>query len=735
MRAWTINMTENINTTKIGSTRVVPVLFTMTIFLSAALLFFVQPLFTKITLPFVGGAPAVWTTAMLFFQTVLILGYVYAHLSTRYLPVLAQIGLHLVLWAIALTFLPLSIEAGWQFDPDAPIALQTLTLFAFGVGMPFAVLSANAPLIQSWYAKSGGPSADDPYFLYGASNLGSLVALLAFPLVAEPLLGAGQIGFGWAAGFVLLGGFLALSGLAARKGSVQAVRTTSIAAPSLRQYGWWLLLAFVPSSLMLAVTSKISTDLGSFPLIWVLPLALYLLTFVLTFTNRPWLDSRIMNVLFVISLAFFATIFAIQGLTAITIALTLLLLAAFFIVAIKAHRTLYESRPAPAHLTLFYVTMSVGGACGGLFNSLIAPVIFSDLQEGRVTVLVAALLLLAGARAVTSRSLTVAIIAAVIVLVPLLVMSAMTGQAGGFGLLAHLAVLGTVLYWLRREPVQQFVVLATLVVVGALLQQQAVVFKDRSFFGTHMVQDIGTLRLYKNGTTIHGAQDMAELDENGSPTPLFYYHPDGPMAQIITSPAGTAARDIGIVGLGVGALACYALPDQSWQFYEIDSLVDEVARDPSLFTFMSTCAADAPTHIGDARIVLEQQADTRFDILVIDAYSSDAVPVHLTTSEAIALYRDRTNEGGVIVLHISNRYFDISRPLGRSAAALGLTAMIQNDKGNPDDLTHTASIVVVMGRTPEDVAAFTGSGPWEPLGDDGGRIWTDDYANLLSILR
>lgn len=728
-------MSDQITTTRISSARFAPVLFTMTIFLSAALLFFVQPLFTKITLPFVGGAPAVWTTAMLFFQTVLILGYVYAHLSTRYLPVVVQIGLHLMLWAIALVFLPLSVEAGWRFDPAAPVALQTLVLFAVGVGMPFAVLSANAPLIQSWYAKSGGPSADDPYFLYAASNFGSLVALLAFPLAAEPLLGARQIGIGWAGGFVILGGFLALSGQMARKGSVQAARSAPVAGPSLRQYGWWLLLAFVPSSLMLAVTSKISTDLGSFPLVWVLPLSLYLLTFVVTFTNRPRWNTRIVDLLFLISLAFFVSVYGVRDLSGVTIALTVLLLVAFYNIALKAHRMLYEARPDHGNLTLFYVTMSVGGALGGVFNSLLAPFIFTDLHEGRVTIFVALLLLLAGTRHVTTRVVSWALIAAVVVLLPMLALNAFPSHFGSIFAPLHIVVLGAVLFALRRNRVQQFIVLVTLLGLGFLLQPRAVVFKDRSFFGSHLVQDFDNVRIYMNGTTIHGAQRLSETDMDSRPTPLFYYHPDGPMAQIMTSPAGVAAERVGIVGLGVGALACYAQPGQAWEFYEIDVMVDRVARDPALFTFMSRCAGTAPTHFGDARMVLEQQDDRLFDILVIDAYSSDAVPVHLTTSEAIALYRDRTTEDGVIVLHISNRYFDLARPLGRSAAALGLTAMIRKYAGDPDDATNSASHVVIIGRNADHLAGFTAGVKWDALVDDGGRIWTDDYANLLTILR
>ncbi|MBR2654930.1 MAG: fused MFS/spermidine synthase [Loktanella sp.] len=728
-------MTEQLQQMPASRTKLVPILFTATIFLSASLLFFVQPLFTKIVLPYVGGAPAVWTTAMLFFQTVLILGYLYAHLSTRYLPVPAQVGVHLTLWAIALTFLPLSIEAGWQFDPDQPVALQTLLLFAFGVGMPFAVLSANAPLIQSWYAKSDGPSADDPYFLYGASNLGSLIALLGFPLLAEPWFGARQIGLGWAGGFVVLGAFLGLSGLAARKGTTQRSFAPATTAPHWRQYAWWLTLAFVPSSLMLAVTSKISTDLGSFPLVWVLPLALYLLTFVLTFTNRPVFSDRVVQLVFLISLGFFATIFTFQSLSIITLILTFVLLVAFFFITMKAHRTLYEARPDHANLTIFYVTMSVGGALGGLFNSLIAPVVFSDLQEGRITILVALLILAAGAWRITTRQLSTALLAATVVLVPMLLMMAFPATDVRYFYALHGIVLGVVIYLLRRTPLQQVVALVVLLLVGPLVQTQSMVFQDRSFFGTHRIYDRAGVRVYSNGSTIHGAQLLSDFEQGVTPKPLYYYHPDGPMAQIMTSPNGQAARDIGIVGLGVGSLACYAGPDQSWEFYEIDVLVDRVARDPSLFTFMSSCAPDAPTHIGDARVVLERQQDKAFDVLVIDAYSSDAVPVHLTTTEAIALYRDRTAADGVIVLHISNRYFDISRPLGRSAADLGLVALIQRDRGTAGDPTHSGSNVVVMANSQDDLAGFIQPELWEPLPDDGGRIWTDDYANLLSILK
>lgn len=725
------------DTTKSAPDQIIaPLVFTATIFLSASLLFFVQPLFAKIVLPLVGGAPAVWTTAMLFFQSVLIGGYLYAHLSTKYLPVIGQVLLHMALWAAALFFLPLSVQAGWQFDPDTPLAWQTLSLFAFGVGLPFAVLSANAPLIQSWYAKSDGPSADDPYFLYGASNLGALIALLAFPLAAEPLFGASQIGLGWAAGFVLLGLLLATSGFLARKGAATATLRSQAAGPSLSNYARWTLLAFVPSSLMLAVTTKISTDLGSFPLIWILPLSLFLLTFVLTFTQKVWVSDPVLNVLFLISLGLFALILSRLSAWSGSVRTTVLMLFGFFFIALRVHRWLYEARPDKKDLTVFYVVMSVGGALGGLFNAIAAPAWFVELDELPVTVLLAALVLLFGTKQLRSRDFAIAAVCLAVVILPLMLQN-LFGTGATFGALKVLfsLLLLVTLYLLRHQSIACVAVIAGVLVVGKLLSTPNAIFQDRSFFGTHLINETDDLRTYLNGTTIHGAQLRSQLDRTVQPTPLYYYHPDAPMAQIINSDIGRAAQDIGIIGLGIGSLACYAQPDQTWQFYEIDAMVDQTARNPELFTFMSSCAGDAPTHIGDARVVLAAQADVRYDILMVDAYSSDAVPVHLMTNEAIALYVERLTAGGLVILHISNRYYDLAGPLGRSVADLGLSARIQDYPGDAAEPQNSSSLVVVMARNDADLATIDATDKWQKLQSDDGRLWTDDYANILSALK
>ena len=717
----------------------VPVIFVATIFLSASLLFFVQPLFTRIVLPQIGGSPAIWTTAMLFFQSTLIAGYLYAHLLSRRLSVRAQLVIHLAVWAGALLFLPLTIPEGWQFDPDGPIAWQTLMLFGVGVGMPFFALSANAPLLQSWYGRSGGPSASDPYFLYGASNLGSLVALLGFPLVAEPLFGTTLIGFGWAMGFAALGAFLLISGLSANGGTlITASQTETDSRPAARSYVYWAFLAFIPSSLMLSVTSKISLDLGAVPMVWVVPLALYLLSFVLTFTQRRVPLARILKPLTALALIGMLPIFV--GLTGpeLNMALVAILIIGFFVVTIYAHHKLYLARPDASHLTGFYLTMSIGGALGGLFNSIVGPVLFSGLYESGTTIILAALLLINLQRPapVVLRALGVGALVGAAAAIPALIASlvpALDTLDIVIGCLLASAVITAAL--LRRNALSLYGSAIALIFVGTFIVPDNKLFRDRSFFGAHTVYETNGLRLYGNGTTIHGAQRVSD-SAAPRPEPLFYYHPNGPMAQVMTSTRGHAAQEIGIVGLGVGSLACYQQPGQNWQFYEIDRMVDDIARDPSLFGFMSNCAGAAPTHLGDARIVLAGQTGLQYDILVVDAYSSDSVPVHLTTLEAIQLYMDRLASDGVLLFHISNRYYEIDRPLARAADALGLTARIQHYPGNvAADPADSASVVVMLSRSTEALGDLAVDARWITLESDGGPVWTDDYANLLSILR
>ena len=714
----------------------VPVLFTVTIFTSALLLFFVQPLFTRLVLPQIGGAAAVWTTAMLFFQTVLIGGYVYAHLLTRHVPVRLQIVVHLGLLGLALLFLPLAVPGGWSYDADRPVVTQTLWLYTLGVGLPFAVLSANAPLIQSWYRRSGGPSAQDPYFLYAASNLGSLIALLAFPLVAEPLFGVSAIAAGWSVGFVALGGLLLLTGLAARHSPAEDAvgQTRPTTAPTLRTMGYWAALAFIPSSLMLGVTTKISMDIGSFPLVWVIPLSLYLLTFVVVFSARSPLTEGRLRVGLPLALVLLAAFTLKPSVSWLSEAL---LLAAFFFVTLLAHRRLFEARPDAGQLTRFYIIMSIGGACGGIFNSLIAPVAFDHLHEVTATICLAAMLLITRRSDRLPRDLAIGLIAASLVFVPMLnlVPANLRLPAIGTDGMALVILFGA-LVLLRRNGVAAAVTVAVALSVWSLFGQTTPVLVDRSFFGTHLVEDRDGLRIYSNGSTDHGAEWLADFGKR--PRPLAYYHRNAPLAQVMLSPRGQAARTIGIVGLGVGALACYGQPGQDWHFYEIDKKVVDIALDPKLFTFMSDCGKDAEIHLGDARIVLQKQTDLRYDILIIDAYSSDAVPVHLATREALALYRDRLAPGGLLLVHISNRFYDLSGPLAAAIDDLGLQGRIQRHVATGTTLQATgevASSVVAIAATTAALGDIARNPLWTPLAPENRPLWTDDHADLLSALR
>ncbi|MDA7965626.1 fused MFS/spermidine synthase [Ruegeria sp.] len=714
------------------------VVFCTTMFLSAGLLFFVQPLFTKLALPKIGGAPAVWTTAMLFFQVILILGYVYAHLLTKWLPLRWQLCTHITLWLAALLFLPLSASDTWGHDPSRSTTLQTLELFAIGVGLPFAVLSANAPLLQAWYTRSNGPSRDDPYFLYSASNVGSLLALLAFPLLADPLLGAKATSTIWFFGFILFGGLLLISGLMAMHGPGPAVtsaeRHTSSHALNPKQIAIWIAVAFVPSSLMLSITTKVSTDLGSIPLIWVVPLAVYILSFVVAFATWKKLTTDSLRIPVLLALAVGAVLLSnlvSQHAAPITI---LAYVPVLFVIALFAHRLLYERRPPADQLTVFYIALSVGGALGGLFNSIIAPAVFFQEIEAQITLILAGGLLLLLPSSLTPRNVMIGLLTSIPVLCVFGVFKGFNFWGNGMShALAATLVLAVILLLFRNSLVRAAVLLCV-VMLPSLISKQETLFQDRSFFGTHQVFSLAGLRVYRNGTTIHGWQK--EEDFGKRPTPLTYYHPKGPMAQVITSEFGQRSEHIGIVGLGTGALACYKQPSQTWSFFEIDAMVDQVARDPSMFTYLSECAPESETYLGDARVVLAQNP-FEFDILVLDAYSSDAIPLHLMTQEAVKLYTERLTEDGVLVFHISNNYYDLIDPLARISGSLGLHAATQFHTVKEEDKKSGAlsSIVAIVSPDKSLIDGFIAEGNWTGVTSDGETPWTDDKANLISALK
>ncbi len=734
----------------LAQTLALPV-FAGAIFLSALLLFSVQPMVTKMVLPQLGGSPGVWSVAMVFFQGLLLLGYLWAHLLARKLPLGVAAGVHLVI--CALVFLALPIAAAQIGAPPAEgQAFWLIGLFALSVGLPFFALSVNGPLLQAWFARTGHAQSNDPYFLYGASNLGSFAALLAYPLLIEPLFGLSAQSRIWTAGFLALAvtlGACAAIALATRArfevdADAPARAAPQDVAPSRADYLSWIALAFVPSGLLVAVTAHISTDVGAAPLLWVAPLALYLLTFVVAFRDKASkLDAAASRAhVWLVGIALMGI-----GSGSRWIALGLVVsLLVFFVCALASHRALYLRRPSPGHLTTFYVCMSFGGVLGGLFAALIAPQIFSSLYE-YPALLVASLLCRPGAwEALKSASRSeLARIAAICAVALIAALAAGAFVPNAKALATGLAIAfaaGAMLLW-RDMPkavtLALFAALSGSVLHAALAQQDV----RRSFFGVHKIFDTqdGYFRLLVHGTTIHGAMRVRDAEGkpvDGRPAPTTYYAFDGPLGQAISSVRqhrGGKLGHIAAIGLGVGSLACHTRPGEAITFYEIDPLVIDIARDRSLFRYLSDCTPGAPTVLGDARLTIADQKE-RSDLVIVDAFTSDAIPAHLMTREAVALFRARAKEDGVVVFHISNNVMDFSGILARIASDLGLVAMRNQDRvARPDhpDLRTPSDVVALVSDPAHLGHSALASGEWSPITPDkSARVWTDDYSTILT---
>ncbi len=726
-------------------------MFAATLFGSALLLFAVQPMFAKMVLPVLGGTPAVWSVAMVVFQALLLAGYAYAHVLARHVPLGIAVAIHAGLMALAMVALPVAIAAGWGRPPADGEALWLVGLFVASVGLPFFALSANGPLLQAWYAARGGQGAQNPYLLYAASNLGSFAALIAYPLVFEPALPLDTQSHWWSIAFV--GVAVAIAGcgfLAVRAGGFSmpaAGRGDSVAAgPG----AWgerlrWVGLSMVPSGLLVAVTAHIQTDIAAIPLLWVVPLALFLLTFVLAFRDKPVVpDSALFwtqawgTAIALASLKFGA--FALWVMLPLTLGL-------FFVNAMVCHGTLYRRRPPASRLTEFYLCLSIGGVIGGLFAGLAAPHLFSTVAE-YPALLVAALLCRPGALQGPWRDawkdISPVFAVALAVTVSATVTSLVIGDtfAAEFVLLAC-AVAGMMIFSRSaRRCVVLGVILFLLVIVGGLIGPDLGESR-RSFFGVHRIAESkdGRFRVLFHGTTIHGAMRVREEDGRpaaGRPDPTTYYATGGAIAdsmEIARALQGGAVKHMAVVGLGTGSLACQRRPGEAMTFYEIDPEVIRIARDPALFRFLSVCGSDAALVQGDARLTLAGSPDS-YTMILVDAFSSDAIPTHLLTREAVSLYRQRLAEGGVLAFHISNRHFDLSRPLAQLAEETGARAFVRRDSRDEpfEQRMKAAATVLLMLRGDEAAKAAQAAGfiPVKP--DATRRPWTDNYVNLIAAM-
>ena len=761
--------------------------YTATTFLSALLLFSIQPMFAKMVLPVLGGSPSVWAMAIFFFQGALLAGYCYAHfLINKVSPQVTGI-VHIAVCVVAfLLTMPIGLPSGWSEPPPGEPYLWQVGLFAVAIGLPFVAVSANAPLLQAWFARTGHPHARDPYFLYAASNLGSLIALLAYPFVLEPAFGLRVLSRFWAFGFVLLVAAIALAyvimrvrltdaAAAAPERDAQEVRADET-PPTWAQRMGWVGLALVPSALLTAFTTHVSTDIASAPLIWVLPLSLYLLTFVLVFRERSLIPFELLLALHlatvvVAMLVLSQTKHETWMITAITG------VAVFFFSAMVAHRTLYEARPAARWLTEFYLWMSLGGALGGLSAALLAPKLFSEIFEyplllalsmacrpdvfdGSVFKRIWATLIATTGRFVTlpvrqvgprmsehdkQETLILWLIAAggilAIYWVPWLVskLGINTREWGSTAMVV--AILAVVLVAEFRRPTRQF--------VAALLMCLAVVWlpsgvkrgeAQRSYFGVYRVQTTtdGQYHTLIHGTTLHGAQRVRDEEGNvvEDTTPVTYYYDKSPIATAIAKVRerlGDKKGRYGITGLGSGSLACHSREGESWRFFEIDPTIIGIAKDPRYFTFLSHCMPKPDIVVGDARLTITKEPNDSFDLIIMDAFTSDAVPVHLLTAEAIRLYLDKVKPDGVVLLHISNRYLDLESVLGATLKSMpGVYGFTMTDDNADGSYAQSTSTVALFGKSEAALEPFRSMEEASDFPDKGFRAWTDDYSDILA---
>jgi hypothetical protein len=726
------------------------VLFAGTLFVSASLMFVLQPLFGKLLLPLLGGSPAVWNTCMVFYQSILFLGYLYAHtISTRF-ELRRQIQIHAAVMLISFLALPVALPGNIAPPTDSnPTFWLFWTLF-LAIGLPFFVVSTTAPLVQKWFAQVGHHTSHDPYYLYAASNTGSLIALLSYPFLLEPTIGLTHQKMDWSLGYLILCLLIAGCATVLWRTRQQAVIAEDSEPEedglSLRRKLHWMALAFVPSSLLLGLTNFISTDIASVPLLWIIPLTLYLLSFVIVFSK--WNDVThplMVRLQPVILLPFIAYAF-INPADLPYWAYLILHLLAFFFAVMVCHGELAKNRPHTRYLTTFYLIMSFAGMLGGMFNTFVAPFIFNGIYEYPIMI-VAALLLRPGVAVSFNKALLPQIIAPVLlVIVGLIAYVSVKDLLQYFDVIVISLIALTVLtFFLRMRPVAYALLTGATIFLSLGLHglSSHTLYQERTFFGVLAVRESvltdeqnqpETYHELFHGTTKHGAQRLAA---NLATIPLTYYSRPGPMGQLFKEFDDTDKNwTIGIVGLGAGALVCYAKDQQNWTLYEIDPLVVDIASNPDYFSYLQRCAHNPEMRIGDARLSLEKEPDQKFDLLVMDAFSSDSVPTHLLTEEALALYFKKLKPNGILAFHITNRHLSLKKVLSIHAEHLHLAALIQEFKPLQALPLVVATDWVVMAKHPETLAPLGLSrlGNWQkmPLYFDM-KPWTDDYTNIVSI--
>lgn len=725
-------------------------LFALTALASAFLLFWVEPLFARMVLPLLGGSPAVWNTCLMFFQAMLLAGYLYAHCTTRFLSPRRQPLLHLMLLVAAVVALPIAVPAGWTPPTSGGPIPWLLGLLLAVVGAPFLLLSATAPLLQRWMAQLDHSGTGNPYLLYAASNAGSLLGLFAFPVALEPVLRLGQQSLLWSLGYLLT---CALMGVCVavlwrhHRRSHHSVardpREADSSAPRLQDRVRWVILAFVPSSLLLGVTTYLTTDVATVPFLWVVPLALYLITFIVVFarTGRVAPRAPVEVHALVVTAFVLLTFWGVHLPQRWAYPLHLIL---FAVTALVLHGELAAARPGPAHLTEYYFWLALGGALGGAFNALVAPVLFRTTAEYLPMVLLATFLrpwqaLQPRSRKEHLKALAIASLPALMLAV-LVAFPLQSHRPGSEWLPGIVSLVAAALVLKLRSTPLFAASLAGLALAGVIMKHPSgrVLYAGRSFFGAYRVTERESVRYFWHGTTMHGAQFVTP----GFRThPITYYHPDAPLGRLLDSAqTRLQSRQIGVVGLGTGTLLCYGRPGQEWTFFEIDPLVVRIASDSAYFTFLRDCPVRPRVVLGDARLTLSRQPRARFAALVLDAFSSDAVPVHLLTREAFRLYDQLLQSDGFLLINVTNRYLDLEPVIAALAADAGYVGRIarhlSGSMRESAEVDYACDWVVLARRTEDIEWLVRGTDTWVDLVPPAHPIpWSDDYSNIFSAIR
>ena len=719
-------------------------LYGLVVFAAAWLVFWIQPLAVRGVLPVLGGSPAVWNTAMVFFQSALLAGYALAHFLVRRVSPAGQLAVLGAFWAAVALAAPVGGLRLLGDAPDGlPPALWLLGTLAGALGIAFVAASSLTPLVQAWLARAGsGEASADPYFLYSASNAGSAGALLAYPFLLEPFLGLDRQAWAWSTVLLGLAPFLAVLCLASARGRapVTATAPSRLERPAALPVIRILALSAVPSGLLLALTRYLTTDVAAVPLLWIVPLAIYLGTFVHAFARRELVPQTLLARLVAPALVLLAIAYP---LTHTVFVFGLLHLLVFTLAALYCHGTLARLRPPAADLTRFYLLVSTGGLIGGLLVALVAPLVFVDVYEHPIALALVAALLPAAPYALRRVHLIVAAAAVALVIASLsVVLIGFDGLDEGLpllvgGALMLAALAAPALLVLRARPILLAgALLAVFLAPTAISRNMDVnVARERTFFGVYRIVEADGKRSFYHGTTLHGAQWPRADGSIESRT--TYFGIGTPYFELLSAlTRRSSPLVIGIAGLGTGSLTCYARPDDEVIIYEIDPAVVRLAR--THFVALRNCAPEADLSIGDARLLLDREQAT-LDFLALDAFASDAIPVHLLTLEAFRTYLRVLAPDGVLAVHISNRYLDLEPVIATLADRTGLVARIKRysaPENLPPPQPAKSSHVVVLTRDEGTLRALDLDDGWVALGPpDRVRAWTDDYTSIVPLLR